>query len=753
MGKSVKSLLILLIVHFTLFTFLRVSEGAEREKKEEATLEEIVVTGEKLIVPTKQTGETVYTGSEITRKGIESQGEKARTNVYEAIDLLPGISTESPDPYGLASEQMNVRIRGVRGYLGAMTVEGIPNYGGNPMGPRAYVYNTENLESIAVYKGAVPGDLGTGVGDRGGAIEVRPRWASEKTNFELTQSLGKSNYFRTYLRLDSGAIPHTGSRASISYSYTEADKWKGPGGLRPRNNLNFTLIQPVGEKFEAKFWFNFNKQTMNKYYALTYNEIKNLGSYYRKDFNEALTGTPAIDIYYYDYNWESHINREYFGFISYKLTDSLKLTLKPYLSSEDAKIKDGSPNVQGQPGIQERTRKIERKGLIPEISYDTPNLKMVAGYLFEAADMDIYTENYWITPSGLQYRGYGVMATTGTTYINSPYFKVSGKLSKIDLQGGIKYFRFKDSDSEGYITRFTPSGTPYLDRASDLDRKGKIYDIWLPTAGIAYNFTDKIQAYFSYGRNYIRPYAYMPLISLYNQNRAAFQRANVTLNDLFEGYDIEKSHNFDLGLRIRSDRLDFFPTLFYAKHRNLLTVVSDPRVTISGKPASYQQNIGKATGYGADLELNLFLKENMTFFMNPTYTRLTYDQDISYQGAILHTKNKQVVDTPTWLLKTGIIWRYAGFEVTPSLRYVAKRYGDAEHKEEVGSYFVANLRASYRKENFWIAKEARFSFELDNIFNKHYVSVINAMDDARAGGTTYLVGSPFTALFALSMRF
>ena len=53
--------------------------------------------------------------------------------------------------------------------MGAMTVAGVPNYGGNPMGPREYLYDMENFENIAVYKGAVPADLGTGVGARGGA--------------------------------------------------------------------------------------------------------------------------------------------------------------------------------------------------------------------------------------------------------------------------------------------------------------------------------------------------------------------------------------------------------------------------------------------------------------------------------------------------------------------------------------------------------------------------------------------------------
>ncbi len=178
-------------------------------EEKDANLEEIVVTGEKIVVPTKQTGETVYTGTEITPKGIELSGQKGKTNVYEAISILPGVVFESSDANNLATEQTNIRIRGVRGYLGAMTVEGIPNYGGNPMGPRAYIYDLENFQSIAVYKGAVPADLGSGVGNRGGAIELRPLWAQKEIGLKLSQSIGSFEYKRTYLRFDSGEIKPT----------------------------------------------------------------------------------------------------------------------------------------------------------------------------------------------------------------------------------------------------------------------------------------------------------------------------------------------------------------------------------------------------------------------------------------------------------------------------------------------------------------------------------------------------------------
>jgi len=45
------------------------------------------------------------------------------------------------------------------------------------------------------------------------------------------------------------------------------------------------------------------------------------------------------------------------------------------------------------------------------------------------------------------------------------------------------------------------------------------------------------------------------------------------------------------------------------------------------------------------------------------------------------------------------------------------------------------------------------SLEFDNVFNKKYVSLINAMDDSITGATTYYVGAPFTVKASVSLAF
>ncbi len=205
--------------------FFIFSSPAFSETKDEK-LEEIVVTGERILAPTKETAETVFTGMELTREGIKLGGTASSTNVWNAIGIFPGVMFESPDPANMASTQMAVRVRGVGGSLGSMSVEGIPIYGGNPIGPRTYILDLENFEGIALYKGAVPADLGPGAGTRGGTIQLRPLWAMDKFNLTLKQIVGSFNYTKSFIRLDSGKINNLGTKISLSYSYAEEEKWR-----------------------------------------------------------------------------------------------------------------------------------------------------------------------------------------------------------------------------------------------------------------------------------------------------------------------------------------------------------------------------------------------------------------------------------------------------------------------------------------------------------------------------------------------
>ncbi|MBN2653489.1 MAG: TonB-dependent receptor [Nitrospirae bacterium] len=711
-------------------------------KNSDSKLPEIVVTEERLVTPTKQTDETVYTGSEITRKGIDMQGSKASISAYEAISVLPGLNIESPDSRGLAAEQRNTRFRGVRGFLGSMTVEGIPNYGGNPMGPRDYIYDMENMQGIAVYKGAVPADLGTGVGSRGGALELRPKWPEKKFGFDVSQSFGSYDYSRTFMRLDTGELTNSGTRFSASYSYTDADKWRGAGELGPRHNFNIAAVQQIGRSADIKIWVNHNDLKQHLYRPLTYEETTSLRQNYKKDYNESLIGGRSQDIYYYDYNRGSYKNTDILSVITIKPADDLKITIKPYFSKEESEIFGGAVSSGGI--VQKRQRDIDRYGLLSEVSIGREALMLSVGHLYESTDMVINTQNYH--PLTFAFQGYGIYTENdGRGVVHTPYIKVAGKTGAIDWQTGLKYFYYKEPSSRGYTS---PAPSYALIRAVDLDRDARKYDIFLPSLGLSWSASDALQLHTSYGRSNIRPYSYVPLISLYNTNRAIFQANSITLQDLFNGYKMEVTDTIEAGVRYRNESFEVLPVIFYSKHKNLLTTIYDSRVNLN-----YQQNISKATGYGIEIETNLFIDKNLTIFFNPTYSVMQYDQDLTYQGTTLNAKGKQVVDTPKLFVKTGLIYKVKGFEIAPSARFIGSRYGDVEHKEKIGSYAVADLKVGYEVKKIKAVESLKFALELSNILNRKYVSVINVSDDNRAGSSSYYQGAPFSVMFTASAEF
>jgi len=706
----------------------------------EAVLEEMTVVGERLVTPTRQANEQVYTGTEITRSGLKLSGTRAETSVYEAMGALPGVQVESVDPYGLAAEQKNTRVRGVRGFLGSMTVEGVPNWGGNPMGPREYIYDMENFESLAIYKGAIPAGLGTGVGARGGAVELRPRWPEEDPGLDLNLSVGGNAFSRAFSRVDSGRLWASDTAFSASASWTDAEKWRGPGDLGPRVNANFMLDQPWHGEDAIRVWVNHNHVEQDLYRSLGYDDIRDLRENYTKDFNESLTGVKGQDIFYYGNNRAEHENTDILAVVPFTFNDMFKATLKPYYSREDADIYQG---VESQGGVvQKRMRDIDRVGLLSQVDVEMELARFSVGHLLESVDMQINTDIY--NPTTGKFVNHSICTENdGNGYVNSPFATLAGTAGSLDWQVGLKYFRYDEPASAGYT-----SVGGVLTEAPDLARDSRVYDVWLPSAGVSLTLDETFQPYASYGRSHIRPYSYVPLINLYNSKRAKFQAAGVTLEDMFEGYDMETSDNFELGLRITGERFDITPAVFYSLHDNLLTTVYDPRVG-----ESYAQNVGEATGYGVEVEANFHATKDLTVFVNPSYTRLTYDDDLTYQGSTLEAEDEQVVDTPLWMVKAGLVWKCMGFEVVPSVCYMGERYGDVEHEERVDDYVVGDLSVKYTYRDLDFADGIRFALDLYNLFNTQYVSMINASDDTREGGAGYYVGAPFTAVFSVGVEF
>ena len=748
-------LLLMIIVGYVVLLSFSIDLVAGDDKTDVYVLEDITVMGE-LIRPTKQTGDSLYTGTSVTKKGIELLGTPAKTSVYNVLDILSGINVESEDPYGLSGK--DIRIRGLKGFYSGMTVEGIPNYGIMPIGARDDIYDMENMESVSLYKGASPADLGTGSGNRGGSIELQLRRPEDKLGVEVGQSFGSKDFIRTFLRIDSGELP-TKTKFFGSYSYTKANKWKGKGDLGPRDHVTLGLNQQFNDVVNIDLFYNFNEIERHFFQPLDYKHADDIDDHFYDHYNNELLSDPDKDVYYYDYNRGKFINRDFMSIIDISIPDKFNLSLKPYYSTEDANFlegKEGFPVVgygpkKKKPGVLDKIRDLKRYGVIPEIYFDISDFEITAGYWFESNDLEKYVKRYVTTDDGLEYNGYMYYAKNdGHGEIDSPYVKLSYEFNQFKFQAGLKYFYYKEPASTGYVT---DAETLELKEDPDISLKKMDYDEVLPTFGIGYKFNKDTEMYLNYGKNYMRPYAYVPITSLYVTKRKAFKEANMTLQDIFDDWEMETSDNFDLCFRYKHKYFSIAPVFFYSKHNDLLANIDDPRVINPGdnKPISYYQNVGDATAYGFDLELGLSPSKNLIAYFNPSYTNISFDDDFKRGAEPLKIEGNQLPDTPKWIIKSGLIYTINNLEISPTVKWIDSRYGDALHKEKIDDYAVVDLSLAYTIENLGILRKARVGLELNNLFNEKYVGAIVA--DDMGTGAEYYAGSPFAAVLTISGKF
>ena len=706
------------------------------------TMETITVQ-ETLISPTRQEGDLLHTGSMVTRAGISLAGAGATGSVFKVLDLLPGVDTELQDPLGIAGKEM--RIRGIRSMFAGMSVEGLPNYGIMPVGPRDDIYDLENLESVGLYKGSTPLSLGTGSGNRGGTISLAYRRPAPDFQLDLRQQLGSDNARRSFIRLDSGRLP-PGTSFFGSYSRAEADKWKGSGDLGPRDHVTIGVVQPLGERAKLELFYNYNDVERHDFKPLSYAEADQIKDAYRHDYNPSLSGNGAVDVNYYDYHRGDYQNSDLLAILSFQPRPGSSLTLKPYYSREDGTTLDGKAD---------KVRELERYGLTTEYLGQFDNFNLTAGYWYESHDLKKYVRANAITATGRVYSGWKYLSDNhGNGDIHSPYLQLARRFGKWTVQAGVKYFYYAEPSSTAYRGS-AAAGTPYSyedaldhnlgeDAALSLDRM--TYDEWLPSLAVGCQWNDKLELYANYGRNYMRPYAYVPVATIYAANRSRFQAAGLTLQDVMDDWDMETSDNIDVGVRYYGDWFELQPTIFFARHHDLLALAYDPQVGVN-----YHQNVGDATAIGAELAVTLYPTENLLVFINPSYTRMRFDDDLERGGTTVHIEGKQLPDTPEMLFKTGLIYTLGRLEIAPTFKYVGRRYGDPQNDQPISPHGLVDLSLRYTRKNIFSLRSVTAELAVSNLFDRKYVGSIIAQDDG--SGSAYYAGAPFSAVFSLRARF
>ncbi len=708
-------------------------------------LDEVIVISP--LEPTKKVGDALFTGTQINKSGLDLMGVSNTNSVYNSLNLIPSVSYQATDAYGLAEKSM--RIRGVRNMFNGVTIEGIPNYGIMPVGARDDVYDVENIQSIALYKGAVPIDVLAATGNRGGTIDITLNRPEDKMGFDTNVSIGSNEYKRTYLRFDTGKILQK-TNLYGSYSFTTADKWKGFGKLGKRNHFNFGLKHEFSEHLKLGLFGNWNEIDRHFFKPLNSLQIQDLEANYLIDYDENLTKIPSKDINYFDYNKGNFKNQQYIGAIEYKINDDLNISLKGYYNDENSLYHNTLQNGT-QYLVQDKTRKLNQWGFIADHKGKFKILDYALGIWYESFDNLPYVYNNQITATGLNPKGYAFFtAPIGRGNIMNPYLKLAYTFGKFKIQAGLKYMNFYEPETERYLAlnanELKPN--PEIDMHTDAIQQNAL----LPAVGLGYSINDKIEIYANYGKNYMRPYMYVPTVSAYLQNRNAFLSHDMSLQTILDHWKMETSDNFDFGVMGKYKKFRWNVSSYYSKQKNILATVLDPIVNVN-----YGQNVGSLTAYGAETELEFAVNKYVNIFANPSYTKISYDENITLKtpsgAAEIEIKGNQSPATPLWMLKTGAFANYKKFNLNTIFQYTGERFGDATNIEKVDAYWNWDATLNYFISVNGNKKGLTLGIELKNILDTKYVGIIDVSDESQNGKASYFTGFPRTFVFQLKFDY
>lgn len=256
-----------------------------------------------------------------------------------------------------------------------------------------------------------------------------------------------------------------------------------------------------------------------------------------------------------------------------------------------------------------------------------------------------------------------------------------------------------------------------------------------------------LSLYANYGKTY---QIELNLFPAFSQNRNNLETKGYTFSQIIDKYyKLTLADNFDIGAKYITEKFSFYPTIFYSFIKNKQAVVNLPGV------GPFPANVADARSYGIEFLTVYVLNNKVQMFGSYSYNRYYYAGLLNIMGNIYNVNKKQVVGAPEDLFKMGLTYtpiRY--LFITPTILYTGVRYGDVLHTQKIPSYAIANLNITYKKYvNDRYIKDFGLSFDVENLFNKKYISLIDAIDYRNSNEPSYYVGIPFNASISIFADF
>jgi iron complex outermembrane receptor protein len=745
--------------------------------------------------------------STVSKAAIDHQ--PASANIYQLMSRLPGVNSYSTDATGLFGGTMS--IRGFNSDEIGVTVAGVPiNDSGNYAVYPNELIDSENLLEVDVNQGSPDIDQPQG-GAVGGAISLVPEDPTDLFRIKVVQSVGELNFFKSFIRLDTGKIADTGLKAFISYSKAETDKFKGPGDA-DKDHIDFGAVYETeqGSRFTLNSFFN--SEIANNIRGLSLAQYRQYGptldyepnlpanpfpvgvkgtaqnwSTVPAGFPSAYPGQTYSYSNYYKYQLNP-FNNEIASFTAdIKVLDNLHVTVQPYYwngfgtGGGQFHTLAETAAATGVPGgldlnhdgdildtvgfIESSVTSTQRPGVNTKIAYQPVDWDTIKFGLdfdhsrhhqtapYEQLNLDgsfaspFVDQNLLTRPNGTLIQ-FREQTTFNDTKIAFLEDTASLLEDALKITLGIKRAEVNREGTNNLPVAVATGNPNIIHPHAD-------YVNYLPQISASYHITPENSVFANLQKNARAP-----------SNYTLYESAQNTINDQIQ----ETSWNLDVGYRYQTPDILASLSLFAVNFQNRQLDIAIP----GDISQTTDINAGSVHNRGVELELGTAKPVyGFNLYGSAAYTKSTIQSNLLTFTGLIPIDGKNYPDTPKWQV-SGVVEYLPeilpGSYISLSPKYTSSRYATLINDEKAKGFVDVDLAAGYKFADGLIDQlhNVAIQFNVQNLLDRDYLffgfgnssTGINAQSVKLANGKTvsgtaptYSVGAPRFFSVKLSAEF
>jgi len=723
---------------------------------------QVTITGSKLGMGLMVQEDAPKARSTITAEELAKQ--RPTGNAYEALELMPAVNSFNHDATGLFGGGLT--LRGFNSDQIGATINGVPvnDSGSFSVFPQEYV-DQENTCSQFVTQGSTDVDSPQ-VGATGGNFGIVTCQPQKKQRFRAAQTLGTLSLSRTFMRYDTGLLANGKTALFVSYSHSQADKWKGLGGAR-RNHVDAGFSHEFDRFNYIHGSFLYNHAINNNIASFNLADLNNPAKGYFYDYSRTFIGhqTPvkgtaqndvnqAFGDSYYKLSLNPFENVVASVTAKFRIGQNTDLKILPYfwygfgtggtqqkVQAENAflnkatGLNTAAVDLNGDGDTLDRViianssvTRTTRPGITASLTHNIGNHQILGGFWFERANhrqngpmLRVGNDGNLADPF---LQDDQVLRADGTPYQSRDWLTIS-TARQFFLQDTVNLLNDKLIVNVGVRTPFIERN--FTNYANEGSNSGTTYNIVksykdvLPQLGARYHLTPTSQLFASVAKNMKAPPNFV--FSTTN-NVKIVNGVPVLVSDV----QAETSVNIDVGHRYQGRDFTSQVTVYQSFFKNRQATAFDPNANVSALV-----NAGKVRSSGFEVEIGNTPVKGWSAYGSLGYNNSVIQSDLRLGSvATIPTVGNEFPLTPMWKAGLSVQYETGVWYTRFKTKFTGTQQATLANDEEVPKYLVAGLDMGYQFAGNSFFKKPTLRASISNLFNQQYrnpssQSVTNAL--------------------------